>query len=537
LTGRNRTVRVAIYARYSSELQDHRSIEDQIRLCRSHAERQGWTVAEICTDYALSGATLERPGLVSLLAIVKSRAVDAVLSESLDRISRDQEHVAHIYKRVIAAGAVLMSVQEGEISELHIGFKGTMAALYLKDLAAKVRRGAAGRAAAGRAPGGLSYGYRIVRRFTANGEPERGLREPDPDQARVVQRIYAEYIAGRSPAAIVGDLNREGIQAPRGEAWNVSTVVGARGRENGILSNPLYVGRVRYQRLQMIRDPDTGRRISRRRDVAEIVEGRDEALRIVTDEAWQAVQSMKRARGAWPLHQARRPKHMFSGLVACGCCGAQYIVKSNDWLACSARQNRRTCENDRRVRVGDLERRILGGLRSRLLSADVVATFVRTYHDERRRLAGTQATRRDHIGRRLPEIDRQIERLIVSIAEGVSAALIRDKLTSLEAERDRLRAEEAAIVADTRVVELHPNAAEIYRRQVDDLEAALAADPLARAEATQTLRRLVARVEVHRKEERGAYDLRVVGSLANLLSLATGVPVQGLDIVGSDGGI
>jgi site-specific DNA recombinase len=36
--------RCAIYARYSSDLQSPCSIEDQIRLCRAHAERQGWTV-------------------------------------------------------------------------------------------------------------------------------------------------------------------------------------------------------------------------------------------------------------------------------------------------------------------------------------------------------------------------------------------------------------------------------------------------------------------------------------------------------------
>lgn len=49
--------KVAIYARYSSDRQSERSIEDQVRLCRERAEREGWSVVEVFPDFALSGAT------------------------------------------------------------------------------------------------------------------------------------------------------------------------------------------------------------------------------------------------------------------------------------------------------------------------------------------------------------------------------------------------------------------------------------------------------------------------------------------------
>ena len=54
-----------------------------------------------------------------------------------------------------------------------------------------------------------------------------------------MRRIYREYLAGRSPKAIVTDLNREGIPSPRGGKWNASTLNGNRKRANGILSNSL----------------------------------------------------------------------------------------------------------------------------------------------------------------------------------------------------------------------------------------------------------------------------------------------------------
>ena len=51
-------------------------------------------------------------------------------------------------------------LSEGEINELHVGLKGTMNALFLKDLAQKTRRGQRGRVEAGKIPGGNSYGLR-----------------------------------------------------------------------------------------------------------------------------------------------------------------------------------------------------------------------------------------------------------------------------------------------------------------------------------------------------------------------------------------
>ena len=61
-------MRAVIYARYSSDAQREASIADQVRLCRELAERQGWQVAEVYADHALSGASSLRPGYQRLLA-------------------------------------------------------------------------------------------------------------------------------------------------------------------------------------------------------------------------------------------------------------------------------------------------------------------------------------------------------------------------------------------------------------------------------------------------------------------------------------
>jgi len=54
-------LKVAIYARYSSDNQRDASIADQLRVCREFAKRQAWTIIDEFTDHAVSGATLLRP--------------------------------------------------------------------------------------------------------------------------------------------------------------------------------------------------------------------------------------------------------------------------------------------------------------------------------------------------------------------------------------------------------------------------------------------------------------------------------------------
>lgn len=140
----------ALYARYSSAMQREASIEDQLRLCRERAVREGWTVGEVFADRATSGASMLRPGLQELLEEARSGRVDVVLTEALDRLSRDQADVAALYKRLSFAGVRIVTLAEGEITELHVGLKGTMNQLFLKDLADKTRRGLRGRVEAGR---------------------------------------------------------------------------------------------------------------------------------------------------------------------------------------------------------------------------------------------------------------------------------------------------------------------------------------------------------------------------------------------------
>ena len=104
--------RIAIYARYSSDLQKPTSLEDQVRLCRHYIEngalgRESSPLIEVYTDAALSGRTLaHRVGMQRLLQDLQKGHFTAVVTEHVDRLARELADAAQIFKCIRASGAV-----------------------------------------------------------------------------------------------------------------------------------------------------------------------------------------------------------------------------------------------------------------------------------------------------------------------------------------------------------------------------------------------------------------------------------------------
>src|SRR5262245_55994110 len=83
---------VAIYARYSTDKQDKRSMDDKIRRCKPFAEDEGHVVVATYKDEAVSGSHLQRPEMQRMRGAVRQRGgapFAAILCDDLSRISRD----------------------------------------------------------------------------------------------------------------------------------------------------------------------------------------------------------------------------------------------------------------------------------------------------------------------------------------------------------------------------------------------------------------------------------------------------------------
>ena len=526
-------MRAVIYARYSSDLQRDASIEDQVRLCRERIGREGWTYLHAYTDRAQSGTSTLRRAYQQLLEDARARKFDVVVSEALDRLSRDQEDVAALYKRLKFAGIRLVTLAEGEINELHVGLKGTMNALFLKDLAAKTHRGLRGRVEAGRSGGGNAFGYTVVRERDAGGEAVRGQRRIDEAEAAVIRRLFSDFASGRSPRSIAASLNAQGVPAPSGRTWSASTIHGNWRRGTGILNNELYVGRLVWNRQRFEKDPETGRRQARPNPAHAWIVQDVPALRIVDDALWQAVKARqtRASRATRPdagrreIWHARRPKHLLSGLIRCGACGGSVVLVGKAYYGCANYKNRGTCGNTLSMRMDMLERTVLAGLKDRLLTPDLVAAFVREFQQAFNQQQAEQGQRRHQLQTEIDRIVRQIAAIVAAVKDGLYHAAMKDELTRLEERRTTLTQELTAQPVPAPAI--HPNLAALYRRKVESLHELLNEEGT-RAEAAEALRTLIEEIRLVPKDGRLQIDL--YGELATILALTNETPAsQGRD--------
>ena len=209
------------------------------------------------TAPALVGPSSDVTVCCALMDKARERSFDVIVVEALDRLSRDMEDLAGIHKRLSFLKVSKYAQFTRAWSILFwLVFAGSSDSSIREDNAHKVRRGQAGRVGKGLNAGGLTYGYEPVA-----GDP--GKRSIVEAEAEIVRRIFREYVDGRTPRDIAHDLNAERITPPRGRAWNASTINGNMLRGNGILNNELYAGRLVWNKVRMVKDPDTGKRISR----------------------------------------------------------------------------------------------------------------------------------------------------------------------------------------------------------------------------------------------------------------------------------
>jgi site-specific DNA recombinase len=507
--------RAALYARYSSDLQSDRSIEDQFAVCRQRAERDGHQVVASFEDRARSGASVfGRPGLAQMIEAAKGGSFDVLVVEALDRISRDQEDMASIFKRLSFQGVEIVTVHEGRADAIQVGIRGIVSSLFLTDLANKVRRGAAGNIREGKHAGGLAYGYRPT-----PGKP--GEWVVHEEEAETIRRIFDLYIAGDRSRDIAAKLNADRIPPPRGAYWRGNTLTGSNNRHNGIIGNEIYAGQLVWNRVRMIKNPDTGKRVSRPNPEAEWHRTDVPALRIIDPEIFATANAIRLGRGHASPAMRRKPKHMLSGLLRCGSCGAGMSVKGADRggtrIICTRFHESKACDNQRTYYLHKVEQTLLSGLRRHLVDPSAIKLFLKTYHDERKRLAADGVNIRAKLERDLAEVERKIERATTALLTSTAAVqTFVDAINALEIDKRELQSRLTEIAAPIKVVALHPAAQAQYLAAVENLSETIT-NRGATSETAMAVRELIETVTVKKTPPGAPIDLHVKGRLAALL--------------------
>src|SRR5262249_22319917 len=144
---------------------------------------------------------------------------------------------------------------------------------------------------------------------------------------------------------------------------------------------------------------------------------------------------------------------------------------------------------------------------------------IRTFQEEVNAAAKTAAARGEQLKREAEAVERKIAGIMAAIEDGMYAPALKERMRALEARK----AENQALLASTAappVVRLHPNAAEVYRRKVAELELALNDDSI-KAEAGEILRSLIDRVVLTPAADApDGLDAQLHGELAAVLALS-----------------
>lgn len=435
----------AVYGRFSTDLQNEKSADDQITLCRVYAANNGFKVVAAYADKAKSGASmLDRDELLDMLADAKAGKFKAIIVEHLDRLSRDMADLATIKKQMDFVGVSLIEVHGGEANSLTVGFRALIAQQFREDNVLKVRRGMQGVIRDGRSAGGKAYGY-------TPDPARRGGLHIVKEEAEIVLRIYQEYHNGKSPKAICRDLNAEGIPAPRGKLWAPTALLGFAKRGTGLLRNPQYKGKPVWNKVTMVKDPNTGKRLSRPNPQSEWVYQDAPDLVIVPPDLFDAVQAQLEAR-AMPgvrgnVGAQNRPKHLLSGLIKCAACGSGMAVYGHDRsgrkrVRCSAHTNSGSCPDPHTFYLDEVDELVIDTLANELATKEQVNRYARTWLEGRHREAAKDIARRAKAETRLKEIAKELERVTVMMLKGLGDEQALDAASKeLGAERDRLQAE------------------------------------------------------------------------------------------------
>src|SRR6185503_877481 len=174
---------------------------------------------------------------------------------------------------------------------------------------------------------------------------------------------------------------------------------------------------------------------------------------IVDQELWDAVKARQdalgflitRDDGGQALNRAHRRRFLLSGLLVCGVCGGGYTVMGTDRYGCATHRQKGTCTNDRTITRQEIERRVLSGLKERLLAPELFAEFAKSYHDEVTASLREQSASRDQAMRALADCEKRIAGVVKAIEDGLYSPALKARMAELESERTRLAAQLEAI--------------------------------------------------------------------------------------------
>lgn len=459
--------RVAIYCRVSTDRQaltKDGSIDTQRERLLKNIEVENlekeegheWVLAGEYTDAGQSGKSLDRPELERLRADIESGLIDVVLVTKLDRITRSVLDFYELKQAFEQHNVAFRSLDEkfdttSAMGEALLSIIIVFAQLERRITAERTREHMAARAVKGLFGGGRPWGYKL--------NPEhKGELLIDEVEAETIRGIFRQYLEEKSLHSlqrwmVTYDVRRPEYESRRNRkgGGTVPTVGGLK----GLLSNPIYIGKLRFK--------------------GEIFEGVHEAI-FKTDEdldLWNKVQEKLAKRSPKSEDQAPRlplkedPHHVYSlkGMLFCGQCGSALTPSSGTsgagelrfYYTCTKRQKhgKKGCDTPS-IPAEAIEDAILARIRECTVDKALIKSLIAKADDGRHQKLERMKAVEQQAKERLKEVEKELAPLVQTVKTGGLEGLrsIREEMERLEKLRATLEVDLQAAVDQRRLLEM-----------------------------------------------------------------------------------
>ena len=309
---------VCAYARVSSDSEAQgESLENQTQYYQGLIEANlDYEYIGVFADQGITGTKDDRPEFQKMLALARAGKLDLILTKSISRFARNTTIVLELVRELKEMGVEVFFEKE-QISSS--SGDGELMLTVLSAFAQEESKNVSDN---------LKWRYRRkfqngevainTTRFLGYDKNKNGELVINPGQAKVVKRIFDDYLGGKGSFVIAKDLNAEGVETVAGGGWHSSTIL-------GILKNEKYMGDAKLQKTYSADHLRKKKCVNHGEIDSYYIENNHPPIipRVVWEEAQRQIALRGKAKGNSAEIRAKyQIRYPLTGMLFCGKCGA-----------------------------------------------------------------------------------------------------------------------------------------------------------------------------------------------------------------------